>query len=108
MADVKVNKNSWLNITPLFSHADATFWDTPVFPNFPPSDQDVFVTINSSYAGRLDLIAHDYYGDVDLWWVIALVNTLDQVPSDVVVGLKLRLPPISAIRTAIGKGGSKT
>lgn len=40
---------------------------------------------------RYDTLAHRYYGDEDLWWVIALANRV-QDPFALTVGTRLRIP----------------
>jgi len=41
---------------------------------------------------RLDVIAHNYYGDKNQWWVIALANNLGKGTLYVPSGMILRLP----------------
>ena len=101
---IKITKNSWLAITPLISSNGFTFWDTPNFPELVPQQGDLFVEVDSQYLGRLDLIAYDHYGDVDYWWVIALANGLDQIPTDMRLGMTLRLPDKKYIDSIISKG----
>lgn len=40
---------------------------------------------------RLDTLAHRYLGDETLWWVIALVNRI-QDPFSLTAGTRLRIP----------------
>lgn len=40
---------------------------------------------------RLDILANVYYGDDELWWVIALANRI-QDPFSLTVGMKLKVP----------------
>ena len=41
-------------------------------PNIPIKDTDIFVY--PLYGDRLDTIANRYYGDSNLWWIIANAN----------------------------------
>jgi hypothetical protein len=41
---------------------------------FPESDGDLRHLVSDTEAYRIDLIAHKYYGDQYLWWVIAVAN----------------------------------
>jgi len=60
------------------------------YPDIPEKDTDIFHTVRPGE--RLDLLAHKYYKDVGLWWIISRANRLD--PSD--IGLRaatqLRIP----------------
>lgn len=40
----------------------------------PLNTDDVQWTVTSQYENRPDLLAHDLYGDVNLWWVFAVRN----------------------------------
>lgn len=42
------------------------------YPNVPLSESDVYVI--TTVGDRLDLLAHQYYRDATLWWVIAMAN----------------------------------
>lgn len=42
------------------------------YPNVPLSESDMYVITN--VGDRLDLLAHQYYKDATLWWVIAMAN----------------------------------
>jgi hypothetical protein len=102
---IKVGRGSWLSITNLLKNDDGTvFWDQPNFPQIVPQPKDTYLTISSDYVGRLDLIAFDYYGDVDLWWVIALANGIDLIPTEVTIGLKIRIPDKKYVESILSKG----
>lgn len=88
----KIDKTSWLNFAPYIDYSGYQFWDTPDFPHLLPQDGDKFVDVDDKYVGRLDLLAFDVYGDVNLWWVIALANKIDVVPTGVKFGMRLRIP----------------
>lgn len=117
MAKIEIRKNSWLNFADLldFEGTQGTsgiveetqtisFWDTPDFPRIVPQDDDFFVTIDDKMLGRLDLIAYDAYGDADMWWVLALANGYDLIPTDMVINEKMRVPSKSYIDSLIGRG----
>lgn len=48
------------------------FFKSKAFPSIPLSEDDVYIMTTSG--DRLDLIANQYYGDAELWWVISMVN----------------------------------
>ena len=47
-------------------------YSTTYYPTIPVEDTDIFV--RTVFGTRLDNLAHQYYGDVSLWWVIAKAN----------------------------------
>jgi nucleoid-associated protein YgaU len=47
-------------------------YGTTYYPEIPIENSDVF--IYSKVGDRLDLLAHNFYGDSTLWWVIAKAN----------------------------------
>lgn len=109
----QINKNSWLNMADLLSANDdsvsgsVTFWDTPDFPQLLPQTSDTYFQIDQEHMGRLDLLAYKQYGDPDLWWVIALANGINLIPTDVILGMTVRIPPKSYVDAFIAGGGQK-
>tara|TARA_R110001592_G_scaffold40088_1_gene131793 strand:+ start:407 stop:700 length:294 start_codon:yes stop_codon:yes gene_type:complete len=41
---------------------------------------------------RFDLLAHQFYGDVSMWWFIALANDIRPASMMVPIGIQLRIP----------------
>ena len=62
---------------------------TPVSPT--PQDRVYNVTLET--ANRLDLIANAFYGNPELWWVIADANSILDPMAGIPVGTELRIPP---------------
>ena len=62
------------------------------YPNIPLSVNDIYaVTVEGD---RLDLIANQFYNDVDLWWIITTANP-DIIRRDSLnlkPGLQIRIP----------------
>ncbi len=62
------------------------------YPEIPLSINDLYVS--TVYGDRLDLLAHQFYKDVDLWWVITIANP-DVIGRDSLileVGSEIRIP----------------
>jgi len=89
------------------------YYNTPVTGNYldlmnnryiPSYDDDHMFTINQIYQYRPDLLAHDLYGDANLWWVFAqrnpnaLVNPL----LDFRIGVQIYLPKSTTLKQALG------
>ena len=47
-------------------------YSTTYYPEIPIDNSDIF--IYSKEGDRLDKLAHSYYGDNTLWWIIAKAN----------------------------------
>ena len=65
---------------------------------------DYLYTIESQYANRPDLLAHDLYGEASLWWVFTQRN-LDVIQDpifDFVPGTKIYIPKRSSLFKVLG------
>ena len=65
------------------------YYDTSLYPLPTPLSDDIYVI--TQRGDRLDLLAHQYYGDSTLWWILASVNNL---PTDSIyppAGQQLRI-----------------
>ena len=102
-----IPNKSWLLFPDYFMFDGIEFFDTPDFPEFPQSSNDKIITIDQTYLGRLDLIAYDFYGDSNLWWVIALVNNLELIPTSMYIGMQLKIPVSDSISIYLSKAGKK-
>lgn len=60
------------------------------------SENDQYITVTNITKNRLDIIANEYYGTANYWWVIAQANYIID-PFDVPVGTQLRIPPILSL-----------
>jgi nucleoid-associated protein YgaU len=67
-----------------------TYLGSIIYPKIKPTDNDLYVISEST--DRLDLLAHKYYGDRTLWWVIAVANNINDASFYVTEGLQLRIP----------------
>jgi len=66
------------------------YYQANVYPTIEPTDTDYYVI--TTIGDRLDLMAYDFYQDVNLWWIIASANAL---PGDSLyppIGVQLRIP----------------
>jgi hypothetical protein len=65
---------------------------------------DYLYTIESQYANRPDLLAHDLYGEASLWWVFTQRNldTIQDPIFDFVPGTKIYIPKRSSLFKVLG------
>jgi len=66
-----------------FKHTATTIYD-----KIPASNDDVWVV--TQLGDRLDSLAHQFYGDVSLWWYIGKANHISVMKLK--VGTLLRIP----------------
>ena len=62
------------------------------YPEIPLSINDIYVITNDG--GRLDLLANQFYQDVDMWWIIATANpgVVKRDTFNLKPGLQIRIP----------------
>ena len=48
------------------------YYKPTIVPNIPIKDSDIFIF--PIFGDRFDIIAQRYYGDSNLWWIIAQAN----------------------------------
>ena len=71
------------------------------YPNIPLSIDDIYAT--TTVGDRLDLLADQFYNDVDLWWVITTANP-DVIRRDsfnLESGLQIRIPDPNRITSIL-------
>ena len=60
-------------------------------PEIPKQSDDIYVV--STFGDRLDLLAWNYYQNVDFWWIIAAANPeLRKDTLNLEVGTQIRIP----------------
>lgn len=67
-------------------------WIVPVPPT---STNDTYITTTTP--DRLDKLANDFYGDSQLWWIIASANGLGKGTLMVPANITIRIPEKSGI-----------
>ncbi len=65
-------------------------YKTTIFPRIKKQNSDLYVT--SKYGDRLDVLAHKYYKNADLWWIIAQANHIGKGTLVIESGIQLRIP----------------
>jgi LysM repeat protein len=61
-----------------------------LYPNIPLSDNDIYIV--TQQGDRLDSLAHQFYSDTSLWWIIATANNIHDGSLSVPDGTALRVP----------------
>lgn len=65
-------------------------YHSQLLPYIEPTDSDILIVTEEE--DRLDLLAYQFYGDSQLWWVIATYNNLTDIDTKLEPGLQLRIP----------------
>jgi nucleoid-associated protein YgaU len=74
-------------------------YHSQLLPYIEPTDSDILIVTEEE--DRLDLLANQFYGDSQLWWVIATYNNLTDIDTKLEPGLQLRIPVRETIVTQL-------
>lgn len=96
---VSISKNSRLVLSKLLQVDSFQFWDIPDNIAIPPSKDDIQYVVKSN--DRIDNISNSFYSTPALWWAIALVNNIDLIPTQLVVGNTLVIPALTSIKSLL-------
>ena len=67
------------------------FYGTTIYPRVPLNFKDTYVI--TQIGDRFDILAQQYYGNSNYWWVISIANeTLKQSSLYLQPGLQIRIP----------------
>jgi len=86
----RISKNSRLRYAPLVKVDDYEFWDLLVVDDIPVRPDEIQYTVTMT--DRIDTLAYRFYGDAVLWWVLAVANGLEILPTDLKFGVVIRVP----------------
>jgi len=95
--NTKIKKDQIMRGKNISKSYNITSYSTTTYSAIPETDSDVYVI--TQQGDRLDNLAHQFYGDVGLWWYIAKANNLNFMT--IPTGTSLRIP--GTIQYAIGK-----
>ena len=87
---VRISKNSRLRYAPLVKVDDFEFWDLLVIDDIPVRSDEIQYTVTMT--DRIDSLAYRFYGDAVLWWVLAVANGFEILPTDLKFGATIRVP----------------
>lgn len=87
---VSLVKRSLLRSADLLQIDGIEFFDLVDTVRIPAQPDDLTHAVGPD--DRIDSLAQQYYGDPVLWWVIAMANDLEILPTDLLTGRVLRIP----------------
>ena len=82
--------NRYQNIKVVRNVDGKRYYTNNIYPEVMPTENDIYVIAVEE--DRYDLLAHEYYSDKTLWWIIPTVNNLTCDSLYPPVGLQLRIP----------------
>ena len=80
------------------------YYETPRFRELTPSDQDDIDVVGHTWSlgDRYYKLAHKYYGDPEMWWIIAWYNA-KPTEGHLRIGETVNIPvPLWKVRSAYG------
>lgn len=87
---VTIPDSSRLQFADFVTQDGVAFWDVLDLPEIVVQTDDlVYKAVTSD---RIDRLAHRFYGDPVLWWVIAAANDMELLPNALYGGQTLRIP----------------
>lgn len=96
---VRLRNTSRLRWARLITLDDVEHWEQPEYPKIEAAPDDKRYTVGRN--DRVDRLAQRFYGSQDLWWVIALANGMELLPSDLNPNAVLRIPSQRRVFTEI-------
>jgi hypothetical protein len=79
------------NDTILKTQQDKPYYKSRAYPNIPLSSSDIYII--TTIGDRLDYLAHTYYNDSEMWWIISAANNNATKGSMFPIpGTQLRIP----------------
>lgn len=82
------------NLSVEFKNTKGLVYNSILLPYIEPVDSDILIITEED--DRLDLLANQFFGDSQLWWVIATYNNLTDIDTKLEPGLQLRIPATPA------------
>lgn len=89
---VRIAVNSRLRFGELLLAEGVEFWDVVDLPEVPEQPDDISYQVRGGIIERIDRLATRFYGDPTLWWVIAVANDMEIVPTHLNEGDIIRIP----------------
>jgi hypothetical protein len=80
----------YTDIQKLNSSEGRRYITNPLYPIIPETADDIYVI--TVQGDRYDLLAQSYYGDVNLWWIVATANNANTDDLAIKPGLQIRIP----------------
>lgn len=87
---VQLQRGSRLRFGQTVTLQGVQFWEVLDLPDILAQRDDLVHRVVGP--DRIDMLAHRYYQDARLWWVIAVANDMEEIPTELNVGDDIRIP----------------
>lgn len=77
VGDIVSQESRYFKDANTIEYDNCKMYDIPQLIDIPSNEDDEYFTVTSSYESRLDKVAYDYYENSKYWWIIALVNNIN-------------------------------
>ena len=94
---VFISTESRLRFSSLITVDGIEFWDLGAIPPIAVQEDEIKYRVVD--LDTVDSLARKFYGSETYWWVIAIANSLDILPTDLKPGSEIRIPSKSYIET---------
>jgi len=91
--DLNLGSDSRYTNATVFAAGEDLMLNTFHRPEYNLTSEDIKFTVTGELQYRLDLISMKFYGTPHLWWLIAYANSIVDPFTEVIVGLRLVIPP---------------
>ena len=82
--------NRYKNIKVLKSPSGKQYRSTTIYPAIPLNENDTYII--TTYGDRYDILAHEFYSNSNLWWIIAGADNYYKGSLNITPGIQLRIP----------------
>lgn len=96
---IRIRSTSRLRFAQLLTLDGVEHWELPEYPVIEPAKDDKRYTVDVN--DRIDRLAYQFYGNSDLWWVIALANGMELLPCDLKLYSEIIVPSQNRVFTQI-------
>ena len=96
---VQIKRSSRLLYSELLVIDGIEFWDIMDIRDYISQPDDIIHTVTDG--DRIDQLAHKYYQDYTLAWVIKWANNIEKIPQELVIGSNIIIPSANYIKTKV-------
>lgn len=105
MGKIKFRSTSRQNFSRWLVIDDVEHWEMSELPIIDAGQDDIIYQVKQD--DRIDLLAARFYGNAELWWIIAIANDMALLPNDLKPFATIRIPSNNRVYNKILKQAPK-
>jgi len=82
--------NRYKTIRRVVTEDGVPYIQNPVYPDIPETSEDIYLVTTAG--DRYDILAQQFYGNTDYWWIIAAANNSTRDSLYIEPGVQIRVP----------------